>query len=305
MKKTVALLFLILVFNVNVFASVIDFTADSFDVNVINGETYCVKTDVAPCVKDKSLMIPLRLTAEIFGNTVFWDDETSTVFINDNIKYKLGENVLYKDEEQILLDVIPFETNGRILVSKSFISCAFSYNISYLPQIFQVIITDEKPLMNINGYDVPLYELSYLVNADRDKYPGDTETLIKAGISNLYDTYILYSNAKSNEIELSDEETKDVIENADGTKTLKSIYTSISLKYRLADKYSDILSSQSVPKKDEVLKYIEENNMKDSDYDTVSYNLGYEKFVGLWQEMYENADEVYYMTFDEISEILK
>ena len=116
MKKIVTLLL----------AMIMIFTATAAlaaDIKVtVNGEE--IAFDRQPLLDGETVMIPFRFVAEKLGATVNWDGETKTVFASygDTLTtLQIGNNKLFTNSEETLLEKAPILTIDRTLVESAVI----------------------------------------------------------------------------------------------------------------------------------------------------------------------------------------
>ncbi|MBE7054549.1 MAG: copper amine oxidase N-terminal domain-containing protein [Ruminococcaceae bacterium] len=112
MKKVVTLLL----------AMVMIFTATASlaaDIKVlVNGEA--VEFDRQPVLDGETVMIPLRFVAEKLGAIVNWQGETQTIFTSCGdvlTTIQIGNNKMFLNDEEVLLDNAPILSTDRTLVN--------------------------------------------------------------------------------------------------------------------------------------------------------------------------------------------
>lgn len=118
-------------------------------------ETHGLET--APYTKNDRTMVPVRIISESFGADVDWDGEKNQVLIKKDgkdILLTLNSDIAIVNGEEIKLDVSPEEFNGRTMVPVRFISETLGMDVRYVPATEQVIITDNEPLVTIEGVDL-------------------------------------------------------------------------------------------------------------------------------------------------------
>ncbi|MBQ3110550.1 MAG: leucine-rich repeat protein [Clostridia bacterium] len=90
--------------------------------------------DSTPYIKNDRTMVPLRAIFEALGAAVTWDDTTKTASGSKDrieVKITIGENVLYKNGEEIALDCAAEITNSRTMVPVRAISEAFNATVHW------------------------------------------------------------------------------------------------------------------------------------------------------------------------------
>ncbi len=110
---------------------------------LMNGEK--VDMDTLPYIKNDRTMVPMRAIFEALGAEVTWDNETRTAIgVKDGtqVKITIGENVLYKNGEEINLDAPAEITNDRTMVPVRAIGEAFGCKVSWNNDMKTVEITN-------------------------------------------------------------------------------------------------------------------------------------------------------------------
>ncbi len=90
--------------------------------------------DQPPIIVDNRTLVPLRVIFESMGASVDWDQETETVTSrlgDTSISLKLGSSAMYKNGEEIHLDVPAQIVNQRTLVPVRAISEAFGADVEW------------------------------------------------------------------------------------------------------------------------------------------------------------------------------
>lgn len=160
-------------------AKTLEFTMVSNYMFESNGviETHGLET--APYTKNDRTMVPVRIISERFGADVDWDGEKSQVSIKKDgkdILLTLNSDIAVVNGEEIKLDVSPEEFNGRTMVPVRFISETLGMDVRYVPATEQVIITDNEPLITVEGIDINIdHYRSYMLALG---YMHDEENLL-------------------------------------------------------------------------------------------------------------------------------
>ena len=118
-------------------------------------ETHTLET--APYTKNGRTMVPVRIISERFGAEVGWDGEKQEVSIKKDGKeiiLTIGSDVARVDGEEITLDAAPEEIGGRTMVPVRFISENLGMKVKYIAPTEHVYITNEEPIMTVNGEDI-------------------------------------------------------------------------------------------------------------------------------------------------------
>lgn len=111
----------------------------------------------APYTKNDRTMVPARIISERFGADVEWNPDTCEVTIKKDDKtivLTLGKQEAYVNGEVVVLDVAPEEFNGRTMIPLRFVSEILGMDVDYIMATQQVIISDEEPIMTVNGIKI-------------------------------------------------------------------------------------------------------------------------------------------------------
>ena len=102
--------------------------------------------EVPPVIKDGRTFVPMRAIFEALGATIDWNPDTQTVTSTLNettISMTVGENKMYKNGEEIELDVPSYIDNSRTLVPVRAISEAFDCTVDWDGDTKTVTITEK------------------------------------------------------------------------------------------------------------------------------------------------------------------
>lgn len=181
-KRVVALVicFVFMVSSMSVSAKTLQFTMNSTDADILEDKVTTQVIETAPYTKNDRTMVPVRLINEQFGATVGWDEDTKTVTITkgaDVINLILNNDVAVVNGEAVTLDAAPEQVNNRTMVPVRFVSETLGYNVKYVESTEQVLITDEKPLFEINGVKIFPCEFGAMVNFEKQSYMINEENI--------------------------------------------------------------------------------------------------------------------------------
>ncbi len=104
---------------------------------VVSGETEEIDStneNVVPFINDGRTFVPVKFISEGFGATAYWNASTQTVTINSGdtvITLSIGSNILYKNGEQIQMDVSPIIEEGRTFLPVKYIADVLGMNSFY------------------------------------------------------------------------------------------------------------------------------------------------------------------------------
>lgn len=158
MKKIIALtLALIMLTSVCASAAGLEFRIGSDTMYERNEKIETHTLETAPYTKNGRTMVPVRIISERFGAEVGWDGEKQEVSIKKDGKeiiLTIGSDVARVNGEEITLDAAPEEIGGRTMVPVRFISENLGMNVKYIAPTEHVYITNEEPIMTVNGEDI-------------------------------------------------------------------------------------------------------------------------------------------------------
>lgn len=103
-----------------------------------------INFDVEPIIEDGRTLVPMRFIFEALGAEVTWDGETSTakgVRGDITVYIQIGNNIMYKNDTPIELDVPAKLENSRTLVPVRAISESFGLKVDWDADERKVIIT--------------------------------------------------------------------------------------------------------------------------------------------------------------------
>lgn len=116
------------------------------NINVIlNGNNLVF--DQSPIIESGRTLVPMRTIFEAMGATIVWDEVTQSVFAkkgNVNFKLQIGNNIAYKNDTEITLDVAPVILNGRTLVPVRFVAESLNAKVDWDDKNSSVIIQETK-----------------------------------------------------------------------------------------------------------------------------------------------------------------
>ncbi len=113
--------------------------------------------ETAPYTKNDRTMVPVRIISERFGADVSWNGEKQEVTIikaDKTIVLTIGSDTAFVNGEAVTLDAAAEEVNGRTMVPIRFVSETLGMRVKYVAPTEHVFITDEEPVMTINGVDI-------------------------------------------------------------------------------------------------------------------------------------------------------
>lgn len=319
MKKLIVLLLAIVLFAVPaVNGATVDFTVNSPVVNILDEKPDEKSTDVSPVFSDGVLFVPVRIAVESLGASVLWHDDERKVEItsdNVNVSFVVGEDDVIVNNATVKLDAPAGIIDNRTMVPLQFFEKCMNYTVREVGVSNQIILSDDMPVMRVDNSYINYDEVKLLFDIDKDKYKGEEELLVKSCISNLFDTAVMCNNASVKHNNFTDVEGAEILLKAEEDEhfykdlSLKSIYTYVLSKRKVADKFSDWLSTESIPGDEEISQYFLQNypgnKLSDELYEEIRYLLGYEKFVENWNKLYENTDDETFYEISVLTEMLK
>lgn len=99
-----------------------------------------------PIIQNGRTLVPVRAVFETLGAAVEWIDDTQTVVsIKDGITVSMtiGSNKMYKNDQEIIIDVAPQILNSRTLVPIRIIAESFDFNVEWNEGTQTVMITEK------------------------------------------------------------------------------------------------------------------------------------------------------------------
>lgn len=136
------------------YAKTLEFTIGSEDIYISDSVIEKKSIDAKPYIENSRTMIPIRAVSENFGADVAWDDSERKVTITSEdvtIELFISSDKAYVNGEEKLLDTPAVISNSRTMVPLRFVSEALGKNVEYVSASKQILISDEKPVMTING----------------------------------------------------------------------------------------------------------------------------------------------------------
>ncbi len=140
-------------------ARTLEFTMGNNTMYESTGKIESHTLENAPYTKNDRTMVPVRIISERFGAEVGWDGDKSQVSVkkgDKDIILTLNSDVAIVNGAEVKLDVSPEEFNGRTMVPLRFISETLEMDVKYIASTEQVVISDEEPLLTINGKDITI-----------------------------------------------------------------------------------------------------------------------------------------------------
>ncbi len=168
--------------------------------------------DVAPQIMEDRTMVPLRAIFEALGVTVEWDEPTRTItsFKDDTIVImQIDNNILFKGEEKIELDVAPVIVNDRTLVPLRAVSESFGLNVEWNEETYAVTITSVTEDVTVEG------EISETPDGETSETDNTSEVDNTESTDDTTNEDVESENTTETDTEEATEDTKE--ESAEGT----------------------------------------------------------------------------------------
>ena len=112
---------------------------------MVNGtEKPIDENGTAPVIVNDRTLLPIRAVIEEVGGAVEWDSETQTVLLayNDNIiTLAIDNSTAFLNDNAVPLDTAPAIINDRTMLPIRFIAESFHFDVNWLQDEQQVIIT--------------------------------------------------------------------------------------------------------------------------------------------------------------------
>ena len=119
----------------------------------IHADGAYVKTDVAPAVKNKRILLPLRAAGEAINATVEWNQQAQTATAQKDgttVIFKLNSTTYYVNGVAKLSDTAPAIINNRILLPIRVFSEALNARVNWNNTIRDVSIDTDADDINVN-----------------------------------------------------------------------------------------------------------------------------------------------------------
>lgn len=197
-------------------AKTLEFTIGSEKLYVQDGEIEAKTIDAKPYIENSRTMIPIRAVSENFGAEVAWDNAERKVTITSaetTIELFIDSDIAKVNGEDKKLDTPPVIVDSRTMVPLRFVSEALGKNVEYVSASKQVLITDESPVMTINGEPVFVNEFhawAFLLNYPMEPEYADyilnnlTSTVLVTNLMTQEARHNGYSLTESQSLELTD-----------------------------------------------------------------------------------------------------
>ena len=213
---TVVMAFAML-FTAPAYAKTLEFTINSQKMGISDNGITEKTLDTSPVITDGRTLVPVRVIAEEYGADVIWNGDTREVSIkNDGIGIVLAidNQTAHVNGEEKTLDVPPVIIEDRTMIPLRFVSETFGMNVDYIASTRQILITNEQPVMSVNGKNVYIDDFKFYKLISN--YDLTDENLKKnfciMATNNIVEINALCSLAESNGIaNLSDEETQNTV----------------------------------------------------------------------------------------------
>jgi len=154
-------------------------------------------TGQGPVLESGRVLIPARDLFEALGAEVFWDDSARTVTAvkaETVIRMTIGSKTVYKNDEEIQLDVAPLIINSRTMIPLRFACEAFGNKVNYAHNENTVyILNDIIP----ESFE---YQGKFYFSTGKAYFPGETGSLTR--ISNIGGFDLYNSDRSGDEIKL-------------------------------------------------------------------------------------------------------
>ncbi|OQB13340.1 MAG: Lipase 2 [Firmicutes bacterium ADurb.Bin193] len=170
---------LVLIFSIYI---VITLAADSEKpISVqIDGKAYTF--DPPPMIVNDRTMVPMRAIFENLGAKVTWDEKTNSVIafkVNTTVVLQIGSTVASVNGKEITLDSPAMLYNDRTMVPLRFVGEALGYNVFWIEEKQQVVISKKIPTTfekrvykTVGGKDFHIYIYKPVDFSKDKKYPA-------------------------------------------------------------------------------------------------------------------------------------
>ena len=272
MKKVIiALAFMISLFSVSAYAKTMQFTMGDYNAKVDDSVVTTLTMEVAPYTVNGRTMVPARVIGETFGADVQWIEDENRVIItlgDKTISLIIGQSVATVNGEQVALDVPSVETNGRTLVPLRFVSEALEFDVKYIASTEQILITDDEPVIEINGAKISLADFKAMYGLYTMQYGSEySDEEITEALKLMLMNYAIYeAEADKWDIDLPVDYWEEIEAVAQEISSLMPNYLDavwanlLEIEYRTSE-LSGFLYQVYTPDEAEAEKYYNENYM--------------------------------------------
>lgn len=228
-KLITALLCAIMLCSSAASAKTLEFTIGQTDYYVNSGAIEQKALEAAPYIANGRTLVPIRAVAEAFDADVAWNGEERKVTItsgSDALELIIDSTEATVNGKAQTLDAAPVIADGRTMVPLRFVSEALKKNVEYVGASSQILITDEKPVMTIDGYPVTVddYRFMFLYyNLTEGRYTPDV--LVPALTQSFVENIAIANEAKAKGFELH---------HSQGTELASSILSDKEILYPLS-----------------------------------------------------------------------
>ncbi len=117
------------------FGQVLDLSANAEQTEItvkLDGET--LTFDQQPIMQQDRVLVPMRVIFEALGCTVGWEESTRTASAEKDgvaIYLQIGNEIMYRNGEEVLLDVAPCQVGDRTLVPIRAVSEALGASVTW------------------------------------------------------------------------------------------------------------------------------------------------------------------------------
>lgn len=282
MKKILAFaLVAVMALPLNVCAKTLEFTIDDTSLYVNDGSVEKKTLDTASYIENGRTLVPVRAISESFGADVSWNGEERKVTIkqgNDIVVLTIDSTDAVVNGAIKTLDTPAVIKNDTTMVPLRFVSEALSKSVEYVAPTSQVLITDEEPVMTIDGARVTIddYRFMFLYyNLSQGRY--SPQELIPAITADFIATLSVVNDAKKAGFSLdptqSSELAKSILSTKDSFYPLSLVAPGVKI-------FSDMMTAS---------EYC---------FEKFSYGIGYEELLKEYNENYICAKHILIPTID-------
>lgn len=156
-------------------------------------DTVKVNFDVEPQIIDGRTMVPVRAIFDSLGAVVKWDGNNQMVTAkkgNTTIELQIGNSVMKKNNQTIVLDVPPQVIDGRTLIPARAVAESFSCLVDYVPETRTVVVTPSSDLdIPRLNYGIPGYGQVTLMGENIADHNAGYEIYYSQNIDGPYNEY--------------------------------------------------------------------------------------------------------------------
>lgn len=226
-------------------ATTMEFTIGSGTLYVSDMSVLQSEIEAAPYIENGRTMVPVRVISEQFGAYVSWDGgkrEVSITGDGNEIKFSIDADKAYVNGNLVSLDAPAVIKEGRTMVPLRFISEALGREVEYVDLTKQILITDEKPIIEINGDKIYADDIRFLKEFYLPNQGIEEKEYTRLLLEYIKELVIVNQLAEKVDVAIGEGEIKEILDTC-------STYSSEIYKKTLVSSGVKMLSTETAAKK--------------------------------------------------------